>query len=83
MGKVIVSVIVPSVNICFDAMLPEFVEVGRITQLLVEATTGITNEEYVASNEELLCWMEKEVVLSGNKLLADYNVKNGDHLLLC
>lgn len=82
MEKVIVSVAVPSLNMCFDILLPKTLEVKTIVHLLVEAITGLTNREYSSSNEELLCWKEKEIVLNEKKLLADYDIKNGDHLFL-
>lgn len=82
MGKVIVSVIVPSLNMCFDVLLPKSIDVGTTTHLLVEAITGITNKEYTSSNEELLCWKERETVLNSKKLLSDYDIKNGDRLYL-
>lgn len=80
MDKVLVCVLVPSIGQKFDVTIPKYMMIEAVIQLLAEALSGITNNNYSSSRTELLCWVEKEIVLSGKKTFSDYGIRNGDVL---
>ena len=82
MDKVLVCVLVPSLNEKFDISIPKYMAIELVIQLLVKALCGITNSNYSSSGAELLCWKEKEIVLNGKKNFSEYGIRNGDILYL-
>ena len=82
MHKKLVNVEIPSMGENYDMFIPDFLKVGDVLKLLIKAVTELTNNRYVSSGCELLCIREREMILKGDELLSDYNVKNGDHLVL-
>lgn len=82
MDKVVVTVVIPSLSMHYDISLPRYMTVSETVHLLSEALVGVTGNIYVPSNEELLCWHEKGIVLNRQKTISDYGIKNGDLLYL-
>ncbi len=82
MDKVFVTVVIPSLSMHYDISLPKYMTVSETIHLLTEALVGVTGNAYISSDEELLCWHEKGIVLSRQKTISDYGIKNSDLLYL-
>ena len=80
MDKVLVRVIVPSLNIQIDTLIPKYSLVEVIIGLLEEALSGYTDNCYIPTGSELLCWNRKGIVLNRNKTIFDYGIQNGEVL---
>ena len=53
-----------------------------ITQLLAQAVENLSNGEYVSSGSEILSVKNKQLVLFNDQTPADYEIKNGDVLMM-
>ena len=80
--KVLVSLYVPCVGQKYDIYVPVFLEIREVAVLLSEAVEKLTNGKYHATGDELLCEKENNIVLDMKCQIQDYNIKNGDELIL-
>ena len=53
-----------------------------IVPLLAETVEEMSDKQYVASGGECLCSVEKQMTFRDNVTLAQYGVRNGDHLVM-
>lgn len=83
MDKVLVSLFVPSVGEKYDVYIPLFLSVAEISALLAQMLEEIQSNRYVSSHQEILCSMDRKIILEREKTLRDYHVQNGEHLLIC
>ena len=83
MDKVLIDLFVPAIGMHFDVFIPEFMQIKTICELLGKAVVELSEEQYVSSEQEVLCSVEMQLVLDCEKTLEDYNVQNGDTLMLC
>lgn len=77
-----VSLDVPSLDEYVDLIVPDFLEVGVLIPLLVEAVREYSGGRYCPSCEEILCLKEKNIIFRWDCTLSQYDVGNGDHLIL-
>ena len=80
--KILVNVFVPSISENYDVLVPDFLPVKQVTRLIAEAVVYLSDCKYVSSKKEWLCHAERKLLLRGNLTLKDYNVRNGDHLVI-
>ncbi len=80
--KILVNVQIPAINNGYDMLIPDFEMVGDIISLLTDIAAEMSGNQYVSSGEEVLCHRENNIVLGRDRTLRDYDVKNGDTLLL-
>ena len=80
--KILVNVKIPAINNEYDMLIPDFEKIGTIIGLLNDIAAEMSGNQYAASGEEVLCHLENNVVLENDYTLKDYDVKNGDTLLL-
>ena len=80
--KVLVKVIIPVISESYDVLIPDFLPVSEIVPLLVNAVKFLSNNRYVSSGHEFLCMCEPELLLREDKTIKDYNVKNGEKLII-
>lgn len=73
---------VPSVQQKYDVMIPDFLTVREITELLREAVMETTQHMYVPSGEEILCRENPAMILNCEYTLQDYSVEHGECLYL-
>ncbi len=80
--KVLVNVKIPAINNEYDMLIPDFEKIGTVISLLTEIAVEMSGSQYVVSGEEVLCHKESNAVLGTDHTLKEYDVKNGDTLLL-
>ena len=80
--KVLVNIFVPSISENYDVLVPDFLPVKEVIALIAEAVEYLSNRRYVSSKHELLCLVEQKLLLREDLTLRDYNVRNGDHLVI-
>lgn len=82
MEKLLLAIEVPSVGKSFDALVPRFMTVEQLRQLLYQPLAELTNGAYIPSGEEILCSREDRRVLPVNVELEKLGINMGDHLVL-
>lgn len=82
MEKILVSLMVPAVEECYDVFLPPFLTVEEILALLVKALAEITRNRYVSSGSEVLCNAQYQIIYDKKKTVEDCRICNGDTLLI-
>jgi uncharacterized ubiquitin-like protein YukD len=80
--KILVNVGVPAIGENFDVLIPDFLRVEEVVDLLVTAVREAGTHAYVSSGHEFLCFVEKDVLMKEDDEFRHYGVRNGDHLLL-
>ena len=81
MDKILISLYVPSIRQSYDVFIPNHIKIQSLVELLASTVENISMNEYIASHEEVLC-NEDGTVMDEKKFLADYQVQNGDKLML-
>ena len=82
MEKKLICLEVPMIGESYAVLIPDFLTVEEVVPLLHEAVRTITKEYYAESDRELLCRRETMEILAAGRRLSDYNLENGDHLVL-
>ena len=82
MEKLHVLLTVPSAGISYEALVPTFLPIKDVIKLVSKAFTELNEGHYVSSGAEILCWGEKNMVLSKSKTLKDYGVSHGSQLIM-
>ena len=80
--KTLVDVGVPAISEHYDVRIPTFLTVREVTELIAKAVEELSNQTYKSSGTEFLCFAEKDILLIKDKVLEEYRIRNGDHLLL-
>lgn len=81
MDKILISLYVPSICQSYDVFIPNHIKIQSLVELLASTVENISMNEYITSHEEVLC-NEDGTVMDEKKFLADYQVQNGDKLML-
>lgn len=82
MDKVLITLVVPSLQEEFDVLLPNFLTIKEIITLLTEAVSDITQKMYVPSGCEVLCRREPDMLLDATYTAAEYRMEHGERLYL-
>lgn len=80
--KVLVEVLVPSLDKSFDVYLPINRRIGNIINLLNKALVEESNGEYVGSNNTMLYDSISGQSYAINSLLRETNIRNGSIVVL-
>lgn len=80
--KILVNVFVPAIGEKYDIMVPDFLRIKVISNLVAEAVENLSDNKYVSSGQEQLCSVEKNILLNSNATLKNYGVQNGGHLVM-
>lgn len=80
--KILVDLYVPVIDQRFDILLPDFLSVKEIIELIAEAIEKLGNNQFRAFGNEALCCQKSNMIIAGDRTLKDYNVQNGDTLVL-
>lgn len=83
MEKVLIDLFVPAIESHFDVFIPNFLHINMVIELLGKAIENMSNGEYISSGQEILCSVDRKQVLNMEHTLRDYDVKNGEFLMLC
>ena len=80
--KILVNIYIPAISEKYDVLIPENIRIKSVASLIANAVEDLSNHLYVASGEECLCSVEKNILLRHNATLQQYDIKNGDHLIM-
>lgn len=80
--KVLLKVLVPAIQMEFDMKIPDFITVEEIIPLIIDAINEISTRKYITSGVEILCYKSKNIILASGNTLCQYDIKNGDTLIL-
>lgn len=82
MDKILVRLIIPAIEQEHDIYIPGFLSVRELTGLIVHAVKEIAGQNYISSGNEVLCLRERNILLDPDMNAFDYDIKNGDHIVL-
>ena len=82
MDKILISLEVPSIERSYEVYVPDFLPVRELTGLLVQAVQELSGGLYAPSGSEFLVSGTKDFLLSEEASLSEYDIGNGDRLLL-
>ncbi len=82
MSKICVILEFPALKTEYDLLLPDYVPVSKLTELISSTVNELTNAAFVPTGNELLCTREGKKVLHPDYTLADYGVSNNSRLIL-
>mgnify|MGYP004636512173 FL=1 len=82
MDHILIKLYVPAIYTSYDIKIPVSLPIMDITQLLAQAVENLSNGEYVSSGSEILSVKNKQLVLFNDQTPADYEIKNGDVLMM-
>ena len=80
--KLLVCVTVPALSKSYDVRLPDDMEVRQIIPLIAQTVEYLSEQTYVSSGHEILCYPEQRQTLKGDDTLHQAGVLNGSHLFL-
>lgn len=80
--KILINVSIPTISEQYDVLVPDTLRIKAIISLVAETVEGLSNHLYIASGEECLCSVEKNITLKQNATLKSYGIQNGDHLMM-
>ena len=82
MEKILVRLIIPAIEQEHDMYIPGSLTVSELTALIVRAVNEISGHSYVSSGNEVLCYRERDILLDPGMTAFDYDINNGDHIVL-
>ena len=82
MDKILVSLYVASLQERFDVFIPTMLTMQELAELIAKGLVDLTAGRYEPSGTEILCLKEPGTLLHQKKTPADFNLRNGDELVL-
>ncbi len=82
MDKLLIILEVPSISSQFELELPDFVAIKTLIPRLVRAVRELSGGLYSSSETEFLCARNQNLLMDEDACLKDYDIGNGDHLIL-
>jgi len=80
--KILVSLAVPAISERYDVLLPNTVRIKKLVTMIAETVEILSNQRYIATGNEYLCFEEKNIQLIPNSTLEHYGIQNGSHLMI-
>ena len=80
--KININLSIPAIGEKYDVLVPTFLTVGEIIPLLANAVEEMSNKNYISSNREILCSKDTNQILLPKKTFEDYQIKNGDCIVM-
>ena len=80
--KLLIDVYFPAITRSYDILIPDSLRIKTVVSLIASTVEELSNHLYVASGNENLCSVEKNILLRPNATLEQYGIKNGDHLVM-
>ena len=82
MDKLLVRLLVPVVQNCFDLFVPRDMEITTLTALMVEGVETLYKGRFSTSEPAVLLQKDLNLVFDPSCTLMDYGVKDGTLLVL-
>jgi len=83
MDKVLINLFVPSMDAHYDIMIPKFLPIKTVCELLSKSLEEVSVHNFVPNGDEIICSVDRNIVLDANLTFNDYNILNGEHLIIC
>lgn len=80
--KLLLTLEVASISQNFEILVPDFLKVKELVPLFVKVAEELSGNLYKSSGMEFLCSAVENTILDSNSTLEEYNIKNGDHLIM-
>lgn len=80
--KLLVNVYVPAIAAHYDILIPANLRIRNIANMIATTVEELSDHLYVASGEECLCSVDKQILFRQNATLEDYGVQNGSQLVM-
>lgn len=80
--KVLVEILLPASRQTFDVYLPLDIKLYEATQMVAAALTDLSNGNYKAREDAVLCDAESGIIYNINMVVAELDIKNGSKLML-
>ena len=82
MDRLEIEVFVPSIGESFDVVLASDVKVSEACTALGKMLEDVTDNRYSSSGSELICCVNRNLLLKNDRYLSDYSIKTGDLFIL-
>ena len=82
MEKKLIALELPCLGERYDMFIPMDFQIAELLKLLSSAAVSLSEGRFSPSGEELLCFPKTREVLDPLLTLEDYEIGNGDHLML-
>ena len=80
--KLLLTLEVASISHSYEVLVPDFLKVKELLPLFVRIAREQSGGLYRSSGTEFLCSIAENTLLDANSTLEEYNIKNGDHLIM-
>lgn len=80
--KLLLTLEVASISQRYEVLVPDFLKVKELIPLFVKIAKERSGDLYQSSGTEFLCSVAENTLLDANSTLGEYNIKNGDHLIM-
>ena len=80
--KCLIHLRVPSIRREYDVWMPQDVQIRTVCQVLADGIREMSEGLYCCSDKEMLIKPENEWLLNPEKCLMDYDIADGDELIL-
>lgn len=80
--KTLVNVYVPVVGKSYDMFIPLCLQMGEVLELIKTAVTKLSYENFVASNENIICNRDNGEIFDINLSVYELGIRNGSQLML-
>lgn len=82
MDKLLINLEIPSILESYEIFIQSDIKIEELIELITTSLTKITNGQYMASGQEVLCMKRKNIKLDNYKFVYNYEIVNGETLLL-
>ncbi len=80
--KLLLTLEAASISQSFEVLVPDFLKIKELIPLFVKIAEELSGNLYKSSGTEFLCSAVENTILDSNSTLEEYNIKNGDHLIM-
>ena len=82
MDKVLINLEVPSISEKYEILIPVFLKIGDVIELLIQTVNELSGGLYSSSGNEILCSRTGDFTLGNEARICDYDITDGDHLMI-
>ena len=82
MSKSLINLEVPAISAVYEVKIPDCVTVKELANLLSKTVEDLSDRRYCDSGAEVLYYREQDCLLKEGYMVGDYDIQNGDHLVM-
>ena len=80
-NKILIRLVVPEVDECYDIFIPINVRVGTVINLINKMLMEFTNGEFEQNNKRQLYNVDNSLAYDINDLIRNTNIKNASNVI--